>query len=563
MAFKELKTKIALRYLDFATWSADSFAAEKPLKGEVWFCEIPSGNANATTAPTMLFKVGDGVRTFGELKWASALAADVYAWAKASKLAIEDADSGNVITGITATDAGIKVTRASVATSDALAQLTKRIDDNQNAWALDTDTRYSFSNDGDKLVVKKALYTNGVAGTEETVGTYEFLSEAEVRTILGDYYTKAEADAKYVTGLAEGSANGTVKAVINGVEGADVAVHGLQDAAYVTVASLNATAKGYADAVEAKLPTAADYGVLSVAAGDDTITVGGTAQNPTVAVAANKFDAYGEAAKVLGTSADAAAANTVYGAKAAAAAAQGTANEAKTKIDTFLGTITPDGSKEIIDTLQEINTYVGEHGEAFAALSGKVTNIEDGTTHTVAKSLDADAVAQVKGIKVDAAANAEKLNGQSADYYATAQSVTDITKDNGAIDAKIAAFDNTLGDLAKKDNITHDLVTDFDAAVKAVKVDAAVDADKLGGKAAADYALKTDAQGYANTAEANAKGYADGLAGNYATAAQGTKADNALQEIEADTGLKVSVKANNKQAIAIDEDVIFILDCNY
>jgi hypothetical protein len=88
--FKEIKTRISLRWLDFATWSAEAFQAEKPLKGEVWFCEVPNGNANAQTAPTILFKVGDGVNTFGSLKWTSALAADVYNWAKAANVVFEN-----------------------------------------------------------------------------------------------------------------------------------------------------------------------------------------------------------------------------------------------------------------------------------------------------------------------------------------------------------------------------------------------------------------------------------------------------------------------------------------
>lgn len=57
---------------------------------------------------------------------------------------------------------------------------------------------------------------------------------------------------------------------------------------------------------------------------------------------------------------------------------------------------------------------------------------------------------------------------------------------------------------------------------------AALDANgnlKDSGKKATDF----DAAGAATTAESNAKAYADGLAGNYATAAQGTKADTALQ----------------------------------
>ena len=74
------------------------------------FCEIPAhdeenpGNdaAEATNAPTVLFKVGtakrdaDGnfvegtAKKFGELNWVSALAADVYDWAKAANIELID-----------------------------------------------------------------------------------------------------------------------------------------------------------------------------------------------------------------------------------------------------------------------------------------------------------------------------------------------------------------------------------------------------------------------------------------------------------------------------------------
>ena len=45
-----------------------------------------------------------------------------------------------------------------------------------------------------------------------------------------------------------------------------------------------------------------------------------------------------------------------------------------------------------------------------------------------------------------------------------------------------------------------------------------------------------------------------------ATAAQGEKADTALQSIVAGPGLKVSNKVNGSQTIDIDEDVVFIFD---
>lgn len=80
---KTLKTRIQLKYDTLANWNAvaNTFV---PNKGEVCFVEIPTGDKTATTAPTVLFKVGDGTKTWGALKWGSALAADVYAWAKAA-----------------------------------------------------------------------------------------------------------------------------------------------------------------------------------------------------------------------------------------------------------------------------------------------------------------------------------------------------------------------------------------------------------------------------------------------------------------------------------------------
>lgn len=81
MAEKTLKTRIQLKYDTLANWNAVA-STFVPKKGEVCFVEIPTGDLNATTAPTVLFKIGDGTTAWGSLKWGSALAADVYAWAK-------------------------------------------------------------------------------------------------------------------------------------------------------------------------------------------------------------------------------------------------------------------------------------------------------------------------------------------------------------------------------------------------------------------------------------------------------------------------------------------------
>ena len=84
MAEKTLQTRIKLKYDTLTNWQ-DAGADVVLLKGEVGVCEVPTGStAEQVTPPAILFKVGDGTKKFSELPWASALAADVYAWAKAA-----------------------------------------------------------------------------------------------------------------------------------------------------------------------------------------------------------------------------------------------------------------------------------------------------------------------------------------------------------------------------------------------------------------------------------------------------------------------------------------------
>ena len=84
MADKTLKTRIKLKYDTLTNWQGDG-ASVVLLKGEVAICEVPTGGSlEQVTPPAILFKVGDGVKTFAQLPWVSGLAADVYAWAKAA-----------------------------------------------------------------------------------------------------------------------------------------------------------------------------------------------------------------------------------------------------------------------------------------------------------------------------------------------------------------------------------------------------------------------------------------------------------------------------------------------
>lgn len=88
---KTINTRIQLRYDTLENWQSKAEAGKGALlvlnKGEVALCYVPAVVDTATqkvlTAPTVLFKVGDGTgKTFEQLPWGSALAADVYGWAK-------------------------------------------------------------------------------------------------------------------------------------------------------------------------------------------------------------------------------------------------------------------------------------------------------------------------------------------------------------------------------------------------------------------------------------------------------------------------------------------------
>lgn len=79
----ELKTRISLKYDTLANWQASKL---KLNKGELAIAVIPTADPSKKQLPPVMFKVGDGEHTFAELgdNWASALAADVYSWAKAA-----------------------------------------------------------------------------------------------------------------------------------------------------------------------------------------------------------------------------------------------------------------------------------------------------------------------------------------------------------------------------------------------------------------------------------------------------------------------------------------------
>lgn len=88
----EIKTRILLKYDSYENWETSEFILKC---GEAAVCEM-SNTVDTSGDSTILVKYGNDKDKFADLPWTSALAADVYAWAKESGIFIEEGNiSGN------------------------------------------------------------------------------------------------------------------------------------------------------------------------------------------------------------------------------------------------------------------------------------------------------------------------------------------------------------------------------------------------------------------------------------------------------------------------------------
>lgn len=632
---KLLNTRIQLKYDTLANWNASSFKLKAGELAIVALGDHKDGTAAGTANQhPVLFKVGTGNHTFSELPFASALAADVYAWAKAAEvkrtgktLQFVDA-AGAVIKSvefdyITDSEAQAKI-NAALAAYSTTAQMNAAI-------KVETDRATGVEGGLDTRLqaVETAIGENGSVATQinnaikaldssksQTAGADGLalsvtLTDGKVTALSGSIAANTY-DAYGAAAAAEGRAATDAKTKADNALAAAKTYAENQAAAAKTYAEEKATAaesaaKAHADQKAAAAQEAAEGKVTALANGQvktNKEAIEAINNTTTGILAQAKADAKAKADQAL-----------VDAKKYADTAEADALAAAKAYTDEVKAGILGEGITETFDTLVEIQNWINGAGvnatelsEAIAA-EAKLRGDEDTRLAGLISAEEAARKAADKGLQdqIDAlgiadgkVASAKKADvASSLDAAAVAQ--VEGIKVNNATNADIA---NSLTNAAK-------------AEVKAVKVDNAAhadNADKLGNVVAANYALKTDAQGYADAAEAaaatdatskanaaqaaaiataatdatskanaaqaaaeataaadatdkankalaDAKAYANGLAGNYATAAQGAKADSALQSIEAGTGLKVSTKADNKQTVEIDTGVVFVFNC--
>ena len=220
-----LNTRIRLKYDILTNWTT---ANPTLLSGEVAVVAIPTSETNTVgqvTKPAIVFKVGDGTTAFNDLPYTSALAADVYSWAKAATKPT-----------YTATEVG----------AATLADITSAIQ------ALDSTASISEGNFITGFDVVDGKVTNVTYGAPEKVAipTYTLTSASEGNvTITGGDTNSTVAINGFSTiaGLARGAvqtvANGTANGTIL-VDGEAVSVGGLGSAAYTNASAYATAAQG-------------------------------------------------------------------------------------------------------------------------------------------------------------------------------------------------------------------------------------------------------------------------------------------------------------------------------
>jgi hypothetical protein len=267
----ELQTRIALKYDSYENWTTNNPVL---LAGELAIATIPAETSVPTKSPremqdlpNVVMKVGDGSSHYNDLKFVSALAADVYDWAKAA-------------------------TRPTYTAND-IVDLDKFVEDHSD---YDTNTQYTIETVADTNGYKFEL-------KYKDIGDESFKSfNTPVYMDLTGADTRLKKLEKDIADLLGGEGEG--------------AVGGIQELINNSIANLDSEAEQVAGADGLALKVVMEDGALKSISGS---------------IAANTYDAHGAAKAVQGETASTVkdAMDAAATAKNAADAAQKAADDEK------------------------------------------------------------------------------------------------------------------------------------------------------------------------------------------------------------------------------------------
>lgn len=338
---KVFQTRIQLKYDTYENWIAANPILKK---GEMAIATVDSGVQSMTNLPNIVLKVGDGASHYNNLKFVSALAADVHGWAKAEKKPVYAASE---ITGL----------------QEAIEQYSD----------YDTNTQYR---------IVQAVNEEKVA----IPGKYQLQS----KELSGDWQNVTDSLIDVTDAFGRIA---TLETTIEGLTGGAGSIASQIDAA---IKKLNAT-----------ISNRTNENAVNADGLDVTIVQeNGALKSVTATIKEGTYDAAGAAAAVKGESTDTATENTVFGAKAAAAAAQAKAEEAATAVaqevtdrQAAITNLSYTGYDAGVADNSETISFVGEISEANGIVSATKRDLKFKTAYNsennkVATEADVKAVVE-------------------------------------------------------------------------------------------------------------------------------------------------------------------------
>ena len=451
---KKLNTRIKLKYDSYTNWQASTI---KLLKGELAICEIPAvegktsvsvnADAPATSIPTVLFKVGDGTKTFSQLPWASAKAADVHAWAKATemklvgtKLTFVDAN-GQAINGIPTIDLG-----ATFATDDELESVRATL-------------------------AAQIADINSVLGSSGTIGTDIADLKAAVEVINGGATVAGSIEKAKADAISAAASDATTKAGTAKTE----AVTAAKNYTDTEVGKIS-TKTGALETLTAEHNTkiAANIAAIEKEVADRKSAITTTETNYKAADKAINDK--------IGAKTDAATTDTVYGA-IAAAKAEGTA--AKNSIATLTGTdgaITKNtagvaqNKTDIANLTQTVANNKTALENADKDLDARLDKIElffadadadNGTTNNLNNALDS--LKEIQKFITDEGTAADSLATTVGENTEAIEDINERLAEAGAIGSAIKANTTNIATLGGRVDDTEEAINGHNTDIAGLK----------------------------------------------------------------------------------------------
>ena len=441
MAQHTLNTRIQLKYDSYENWKNNNPTL---LAGEIAIVTLSTDeNTNKVSEsdkiqnpPTVLFKVGPGA--FNDLKWASALAADVHDWAKlswdkfvelADTVFVKETDLVDTVDALEKEISDAEGRAAADAKSKAdTAEANAKAYTDQEVLKITTGAGYATTKYVDDAVAGEATARDAAIAAARELITAEI--DADVKA-LADGAVKDNADAIAAMDTAYKAAD----------EGLGTRIKALEDISH-DFAGADAALK--AD-LEGQIATAKQE-----VSGEVTDLANGAVKANTDAIT-----------KLNGNS-----------------SVEGSVDKKiSDALNDFMSKETAD---DIVNTYKELIDYAAEHGQEAIDMAADIKELQDSLKAEGETGL---AIAEAKQAGLDAQSAVETLAGkvyEKTEVYTKTEAdaaFMDATETGNAIDAKISALDlaNTYqakGNYQPAGNYktVQDAVAEVGAADKTLKV---------------------------------------------------------------------------------------------